>query len=782
MFRNYIFAAATVFSFAMTVNAQTSSLEKGDKQFELNNFTGAIQSYTKALKNLPDNDILQAKIANAYAKMGKIDDAVQWLEKASLKNDEGVVLQLGKMYMRKGNYANAKSTFAKIADKNKEAKIFEENATEAATQINAPSKYKVTNVKEVNTVSDDMMPSFAPNGDLVFLSSRNDLQRKGAKTPVGANQLFVTTNTNGIFSKPTFFNVDLKNTFNEGPISSANNYAVLTQNNFINGIRPLEVKGLELSLRKANVDKTGHWLTTQALSVGGEGFANGMAALSEDAQTMVFASDRPGGQGGFDLYICKRNGEDWGVPINMGEINTAGNEVTPHFSGNSLYFSSDYHSGFGGYDIFRAENANGIYNDLYHLGNQVNTSADDYGFIFDAKREFGVLTSNRDGGAGGDDLYLVTTTAKNIAVIVLDEEKKPIANAKIDLGNCGDEAYKTNDEGKYTFQVIGELECSANISKDGYIAVTKVFKGSEGKQQTLEIMLKKVAASFFATVVDTEGKPIADALVRATNLANSKAIDVLTDASGKAILPIEAGANYLMYISKAKYIDLNANRKNIDAKSLNLGKFELKAVEDYTVGPTIYQNGNKPGVIITTKGEPKFTIQLAAVKGKPDLRPFQKELGNIGEVFATEGENNIFKVKVGKYATREEAATALAKIKEAGFNGVVSTNLTSVANPGGAVAPPAPIIKDRFSNYHVRLVTLSKPENFEASKVDKIGRVTNMKSGALTIFMLSDFKTLSDAKSALGYAQNAGFKDAYIVEKQGDKLTKVTDKMSDSTK
>ncbi|HEX6180242.1 MAG TPA: flagellar motor protein MotB, partial [Chitinophagaceae bacterium] len=78
--------------------------------------------------------------------------------------------------------------------------------------------------------------------------------------------------------------------------------------------------------------------------------------LSPDKRELYFASARPGGYGGIDLYVSHRlpNGK-FGEPENLGpEINTAGNESTPfmHADNQTLYFTSNGHIGYGGDDLF----------------------------------------------------------------------------------------------------------------------------------------------------------------------------------------------------------------------------------------------------------------------------------------------------------------------------------------------------------------------------------------------------------------------------------------------
>ena len=78
-----------------------------------------------------------------------------------------------------------------------------------------------------------------------------------------------------------------------------------------------------------------------------------------DGQLLVFASDRPGGYGGFDLYYSQRNGDVWSAPVNFGSrINTEYNEYRPivmmfyEYQNDLMLFSSDRAGGKGGYDLY----------------------------------------------------------------------------------------------------------------------------------------------------------------------------------------------------------------------------------------------------------------------------------------------------------------------------------------------------------------------------------------------------------------------------------------------
>jgi len=127
---------------------------------------------------------------------------------------------------------------------------------------------------------------------------------------------------------------------------------------------------------------------------------------------MIFSSNRIGGGGKFDLYISQLEDGIWSQPVSLGdEVNTPGNEITPSVKGNTLYFSSDFHNGIGGYDVFKATiNANGTFSGVENLGKGVNSPMDDYYYTVDPATGLAYFSSTRLGGKGKEDIYV----AKNL--------------------------------------------------------------------------------------------------------------------------------------------------------------------------------------------------------------------------------------------------------------------------------------------------------------------------------------------------------------------------------
>ncbi len=138
----------------------------------------------------------------------------------------------------------------------------------------------------------------------------------------------------------------------------------------------------------------------------------GSCSISSDGMFLYFASERPGGLGGRDLYISERVNGDWGPAVNLGpNINTPYNDDAPfiHPDGITLFFSSEGHQSIGGYDIMYSIKQENNWIKPLSMGIPLNTTEDDRYYVINAKGERGYFSSNRggSGGIGGQDIYTV---------------------------------------------------------------------------------------------------------------------------------------------------------------------------------------------------------------------------------------------------------------------------------------------------------------------------------------------------------------------------------------
>jgi outer membrane protein OmpA-like peptidoglycan-associated protein len=169
------------------------------------------------------------------------------------------------------------------------------------------------------------------------------------------------------------------------------------------------------------------WVNERELSINSNEHDNAHPAVSADDKFLYFVSNRPGGYGGKDLWVVERRGKgNYGPARNLGpKVNTFGNEEYPFISkDNTLFFSSDGHTGFGGLDIFRAAYKNGEWTDVQNMMMPFNSNKDDFGYVIDPNdSRLGFLSSNRTGDGGTDDIFYVQPRVEEIRV---EEQYAPI--------------------------------------------------------------------------------------------------------------------------------------------------------------------------------------------------------------------------------------------------------------------------------------------------------------------------------------------------------------------
>ena len=194
------------------------------------------------------------------------------------------------------------------------------------------------------------------------------------------------------------------------------------------------------------------------------------ACITEDENMLIISSDRPGGFGGCDLYsINKLPDGKWGEPVNLGsKVNTKYDENFPMFDEktNMLYFSSQGHTGMGGYDIFKTKFNTGssTFGVPINIGYPINTPDDNMQISLAKNKRDAYISAYRKEGFGDLDIYKVTfndveeslsvikgivstgdTTKKDIEATITILDKK--TNEEIDSKDVNPQS------GKYIFAV-----------------------------------------------------------------------------------------------------------------------------------------------------------------------------------------------------------------------------------------------------------------------------------------------------------------------------------------
>lgn len=199
--------------------------------------------------------------------------------------------------------------------------------------------------------------------------------------------------------------------------------------------------------------------------------------VDEGSKRIYFASDMPGGFGGFDLYYVTYDDDlNFGDAVNLGSVvNTSQNESHPTVFENILYFSSRGHAGIGGMDIFSATISVDEFQNVENLGVPYNSPRDDFGYYVSSEGKR-YLSSDRIGGLGLDDIYLVEDLFKMLIARVIDCDGNIISEAfESTLSIVDDMAMiptMRNEQGELTAELEPEKNFQLNISKKGYFSIS----------------------------------------------------------------------------------------------------------------------------------------------------------------------------------------------------------------------------------------------------------------------------------------------------------------------
>jgi outer membrane protein OmpA-like peptidoglycan-associated protein len=211
-------------------------------------------------------------------------------------------------------------------------------------------------------------------------------------------------------------------------------------------------------------------------------------SVSANGDMLFFASDRPLGVGGIDIYACMRNSDgSWSNPENLGRtINTPGDEKTPflHSDSRTLYFSSDRLPGMGGFDIFYTQMQGEEWNQPVNMGFPINDEKDNLGLFVSLDGEKAYFSTKRGGGSQNYDIMEFT----------LHEEARPdkVTLVRGQLSDAGgnlvtDAAIEIRDS---------QMQEVARVDVDNYDGTyTAAVRSEEGEDFLLTVVKENTAMS-----------------------------------------------------------------------------------------------------------------------------------------------------------------------------------------------------------------------------------------------------------------------------------------------
>jgi outer membrane protein OmpA-like peptidoglycan-associated protein/tetratricopeptide (TPR) repeat protein len=218
-------------------------------------------------------------------------------------------------------------------------------------------------------------------------------------------------------------------------------------------------------------------------------------SLSPDKKALYFSSTRFGGYGQGDLYVCYKTGKGWTPAQNLGPtINTAGGEIAPfvHADGETMYFTSDGHPGYGGTDLYmtKLDRATGKWGTPQNLGYPINTIENEGSLFVAADGVTAYYASDRADSRGGLDLYKFELR-KDIRPVktlyvqgyVYDANTKKGLPSSVELidnkTNIARTRVQTDETGFYFITLPVGNDYTFTVNRQGYLFYSKLYELSK---------------------------------------------------------------------------------------------------------------------------------------------------------------------------------------------------------------------------------------------------------------------------------------------------------------
>ncbi|MFL5763358.1 MAG: OmpA family protein [Bacteroidia bacterium] len=328
---------------------------------------------------------------------------------------------LGKTYHYLGRYTEALAYYQKMLEYDEpENEMYQPELTKriadckyamANPQFTDPGKWYVVNAgRTINTPMPEYVPVLIGDNKMIFTSKRKDDPKEKINHDNGKyfESMYITDINNGYTSSPSRYSIPalsgkskFKNS-NESVISlmpGGKKIFIYKDQKLYEGDLVATTKEPDKISKNINFDK----------------YQN-HAFIGQTGDVLYFTSESDQGFGGNDIYRSVKQADgSWGPAENLGEtINTIFEEEAPFISsdGQTLFFASNGHPGYGGFDIYKSTLEDGKWTTPVNMGQPINSPANDLFYVGSADGSVGYMSSSRKGGKGDMDIYKINYTDK----------------------------------------------------------------------------------------------------------------------------------------------------------------------------------------------------------------------------------------------------------------------------------------------------------------------------------------------------------------------------------
>lgn len=325
------------------------------------------------------------------------------------------------------------------------------------------------------------------------------------------------------------------------------------------------------------------------------------ATKNPEEEYIYFVSDRPGGLGGMDIWYTFRTETDsLAEPVHLDNgVNTIGDEQSPYWddSSHTLYFSSNGHVGFGGFDVFKIEQGKGgKWSSVENLGKPINSGADDLYYTIDKNQTYGFFSSNREGSiplngiaTGADDIYMWEPFHYAFCGRTIWKETGDSLSAiyrlyrKNFLGDRFLIAVDTSNSDHYMFKLNPDIEYEIEVSNPFYSSETATISTKNMREN--DTIKKDFALERSAIVIEGEMFDQKYPKMKVNGSATILLFEIGDDNSrkmiGKSSVPSKTNRysikaplnkNLKLEVHKEGYFGVSEiiSTKNLDAKTVSI--------------------------------------------------------------------------------------------------------------------------------------------------------------------------------------------------------------------
>ena len=494
------------------------AIKKGDRFHALGEYYDAATQYKKAYSQTPAKERTQRgkvalKMAECYRHINYTQKAIAAYNNAIRykQTDSLTYLHLAQQQMKNGSYKEAEKTFQTFLDSMRndgstESRNYEQlaktgllSAQQAPTWKKEGSAYTVKREHLFDSRRADYSPMLAgeENNQLFFTSTRNQAkgdELSGITGTKNADIFLSQKDDKGKWQRPEAIDSELNSEYDEGACSFSPDGRTM----YLTQCRSDASYPRYATIVTSNRSDAAWSKATELVITRDTLSAYAHPAVSPDGQWLYFASNMPGGQGGYDIWRVAITTSGLGGVENLGApINTPGDELFPTFRPNGdLYFSSDGHEGMGGLDIYYVEDGK-----VQHPGYPLNSQGDDFGMTFEGLLNKGFFSSNRGDGKGWDHIYSFYNPeiVQTVKGWVYEQDGYELPQAQVYMvGNDGTNLkLSVKGDGSFTQQIKPDVDyvflgtCKGYLNHQERLRVEPV---SESEEYVLQFPLASITA------------------------------------------------------------------------------------------------------------------------------------------------------------------------------------------------------------------------------------------------------------------------------------------------